>query len=268
MPVGDYEKPQIRKLAEEAYLPVAHKADSQDICFVPNGDYASFIEEYTGKIVPEGNFVTPDGKILGRHKGIIHYTVGQRKGLGISLGEGNFKHALFYFIPISAYVLGAIASEILPTPIKHYGLFRWDTWLVGFEALILFIIGFIPTTVPDPVVQVAVNFIASMQYNTFRQAEGIPMATTFCTNHIRQVGIGVAKLVRKHDQKGFHRGMEHLGMIVCFCVGAFLLSVFCKFMNEKSIWIALVPLLILFYRLAHADLTWEHDLLNKKPAGH
>ena len=169
--------------------------------------------------------------------------------LGISLGEGNFKHALFYFIPISAYVLGAIASEILPTPIKHYGLFRWDTWLVGFEALILFIIGFIPTTVPDPVVQVAVNFIASMQYNTFRQAEGIPMATTFCTNHIR-------------------RGMEHLGMIVCFCVGAFLLSVFCKFMNEKSIWIALVPLLILFYRLAHADLTWEHDLLNKKPAGH
>ena len=106
------------------------------------------------------------------------------------------------------------------------------------------------------------------RYNTFRQAEGIPMATTFCTNHIRQVGIGVAKLFRKHDQKGFHRGMEHLGMIVCFCVGAFLLSVFCKFMNEKSIWIALVPLLILFYRLAHADLTWEHDLLNKKPAGH
>lgn len=86
--------------------------------------------------------------------------------LGISLGEGNFKHALFYFIPISAYVLGAIASEILPTPIKHYGLFCWDTWLIGFEALILFILGFIPTTVPDPVVQVAVNFIASMQYNT------------------------------------------------------------------------------------------------------
>ena len=90
MPVVDYEKPQIRKLAEEAYLPVAHKADSQDICFVPNGDYASFIEEYTGKTVPEGNFVTPDGKILGRHKGIIHYTVGQRKGLGISLGERAF----------------------------------------------------------------------------------------------------------------------------------------------------------------------------------
>ena len=183
--------------------------------------------------------------------------------------------SVFYLLMLTSGIMGAYTYVVrggvfcnAPTPIKHYGLFRWDTWLVGFEALILFIIGFIPTTVPDPVVQVAVNFIASMQYNTFRQAEGIPMATTFCTNHIRQVGIGVAKLFRKHDQKGFHRGMEHLGMIVCFCVGAFLLSVFCKFMNEKSIWIALVPLLILFYRLAHADLTWEHDLLNKKPAGH
>ena len=225
---------------------MAHKADSQDICFVTEWRLRFLYRRIYRKDRSGRQFCDTGRENPRKTQRIIHYTVGQRKGLGISLGEGNFKHALFYFIPISAYVLGAIASEILPTPIKHYGLFRWDTWLVGFEALILFIIGFIPTTVPDPVVQVAVNFIASMQYNTFRQAEGIPMATTFCTNHIRQVGIGVAKLVRKHDQKGFHRGMEHLGMIVCFCVGAFLLSVFCKFMNEKSIWIALVPLLILF----------------------
>ena len=90
MPVGNYHKDEIRDMAEKLGLPVASKPDSQDICFVPNGDYASFIEEYTGKTVPEGNFVTPDGKILGRHKGIIHYTVGQRKGLGISLGERAF----------------------------------------------------------------------------------------------------------------------------------------------------------------------------------
>ena len=81
--------------------------------------------------------------------------------LGISLGEGNFKHALFYFIPISAYVLGAIASEILPTPIKHYGLFRWDTWLVGFEALILFIIGLL-TLLPQ------CSIIHSVKLRVFR----------------------------------------------------------------------------------------------------
>ena len=66
------------------------KPDSQDICFVPDGDYASFIRDYTGREIPEGNFVTPDGKILGKHKGIIHYTVGQRKGLGLALGHPAF----------------------------------------------------------------------------------------------------------------------------------------------------------------------------------
>ncbi len=188
--------------------------------------------------------------------------------MGIELGKGDFNNALYYFIPIFAYFFGAFISEILPTPIKCYGFFRWDTWLVGFEALILFIIGFIPKSVPDQFVQVAVNFIASMQYNTFRQAEGVPMATTFCTNHIRQVGIGFAKLFRKHDSKGFLRGIKHLGMIICFCLGATALAILCHFMNEKSIWIALVPLMILFVRLAHADLTWEHELLSKIPAGH
>lgn len=94
MPIGAYEKPEIRKLAREVGLPVAHKPDSQDICFVPEGDYAAFIEKYTGKTVPEGDFVTPEGKVLGRHKGIIHYTVGQRKGLGIALGQRAFVTAI------------------------------------------------------------------------------------------------------------------------------------------------------------------------------
>ena len=68
-------------MADEIGLLVAHKPDSQDICFVPDGDYASFIENTTDQVLPTGNFVTPEGKVLGKHKGIIHYTVGQRKGL-------------------------------------------------------------------------------------------------------------------------------------------------------------------------------------------
>ncbi len=90
MPVGDYEKDQIRKIAEDAGLLVASKPDSQDICFVPDGDYASYIEEQTTDGSVPGNFVTSDGTVVGRHKGIIHYTVGQRKGLGISLGYPVF----------------------------------------------------------------------------------------------------------------------------------------------------------------------------------
>ena len=90
MPVGNYSKDKIREMAEEIGLQVANKPDSQDICFVPDGDYATFIEENADTLIRQGNFVTPDGKILGKHKGIIHYTVGQRKGLGLALGYPAF----------------------------------------------------------------------------------------------------------------------------------------------------------------------------------
>ena len=90
MPVGDYSKDQIREIAEKINIRVAHKPDSQDICFVPDGDYAAFIDENTDVKIPQGNFVTSDGTILGRHKGITHYTVGQRKGLGLALGYPAF----------------------------------------------------------------------------------------------------------------------------------------------------------------------------------
>ena len=90
MPVGEYTKEEVRQIAEKIGLLVADKPDSQDICFVPDGDYASFIETHTGKKVSKGNFVLSDGTVIGQHKGIIHYTVGQRKGLGLALGFPAF----------------------------------------------------------------------------------------------------------------------------------------------------------------------------------
>lgn len=87
MPVGAYTKEQIRGFAGELGLSVAKKPDSQEICFVPDNDYARFIEEHAGGKIPEGNFVWTDGTVLGKHKGIIHYTVGQRKGLGLAMGR-------------------------------------------------------------------------------------------------------------------------------------------------------------------------------------
>lgn len=90
MPVGAYTKDEIRKIAEEVGLLVAHKKDSQEICFVPDNDYAGFIKNSTGKTIPKGNFVLADGKVIGEHQGIIHYTIGQRKGLNLSMGHPVF----------------------------------------------------------------------------------------------------------------------------------------------------------------------------------
>lgn len=90
MPVGEYTKDEIRDMANEIGLMVANKPDSQEICFIPDNDYAKFVEENTDCCLLEGNFVDRDGHILGRHKGITHYTVGQRKGLNLALGRPVF----------------------------------------------------------------------------------------------------------------------------------------------------------------------------------
>lgn len=95
MPIGQYSKDEIRQIAKEAGIPVADKPDSQDICFIPDGDYKAFLEKYAERKLPsEGNFVNQEGKVLGTHKGITNYTVGQRKGLGIALGKPVFVSAI------------------------------------------------------------------------------------------------------------------------------------------------------------------------------
>lgn len=88
-PLSSMTKEELRQAARLVGLCVADREDSQEICFIPSGDYASYIEDIVGPS-EEGNFVDKDGKVLGRHKGVIHYTVGQRKGLGVALGARAF----------------------------------------------------------------------------------------------------------------------------------------------------------------------------------
>ncbi|MFW5667986.1 MAG: tRNA 2-thiouridine(34) synthase MnmA [Acetivibrio ethanolgignens] len=90
MPVGEYTKEAIRQIAEEIGLQVAHKPDSQEICFIPDNDYGRFISENSGELVKPGNFVDEKGNILGTHRGIPYYTIGQRKGLNLSMGRPVF----------------------------------------------------------------------------------------------------------------------------------------------------------------------------------
>lgn len=109
-PLGGLTKAEVRKIAAVLGFPMAQKADSQDICFIPDGDYAAFIERFTGKRTEAGDFLAMDGSILGRHKGQLHYTVGQRKGLGIALGE-------------PAYVVAKSAADNTVTLGKNENLF-------------------------------------------------------------------------------------------------------------------------------------------------
>ena len=86
-PLGELTKEEARKIAQEQGFLNAKKKDSQDICFVPDGDYVRFMKEYTGKDYPAGDFLDMDGKVVGRHQGAVAYTRGQRKGLGLAMGH-------------------------------------------------------------------------------------------------------------------------------------------------------------------------------------
>lgn len=94
MPIGDYTKDEIRGIAEKIGIQVAHKQDSMEICFIPDNDYAKYIVDKTNYTCDSGNFVDVHNNIIGTHKGIIHYTVGQRKGLGLSMGKPVFVIAI------------------------------------------------------------------------------------------------------------------------------------------------------------------------------
>jgi tRNA-specific 2-thiouridylase len=114
-PLGSLEKREVRRQAIEMRIPVAHKGESQEICFVPNGDYARFVEAYIeqkGSAAPttQGELVAVDGKVLGEHRGIHHYTVGQRRGLGVATGEPMY---VVQIEPASRRVFVGLQEELL-----------------------------------------------------------------------------------------------------------------------------------------------------------
>lgn len=186
----------------------------------------------------------------------------------MAIGSGKFGQALYYLIPMGAYLLGAIISEALPKPIKKLKLMRWDTFLILIEMAVVLLLGFLPESAPYQISQIAINFICSMQYNTFRQAQGVSMATTFCTNHIRQVGVWIVKAFTSKEERSINRILHHLAMLLCFVLGGILSTFLCGIMQGRAIWIALIPLLIIFSDLLYADLHTEKDKMSMKPRGH
>lgn len=186
----------------------------------------------------------------------------------IALGSADWKRALYLVLPISAYLFGAFVSEHLGKSVKRLHLFRWDTILIGLECLIVFLLGLLPESAPDQICQVALNFICSMQFNTFRQMEGIPAATTFVTNHLRQVGSNLSRYLRHHDRMSAKRIRVHGSLTLLFLLGTLISTICCHLFSYRSIWGACLVLLVIFFRLARVDRSVERDLIDRVPHGH
>jgi uncharacterized membrane protein YoaK (UPF0700 family) len=126
-----------------------------------------------------------------------------------------------------------------------------------------------PADWPDQICQVTLNFACAMQFNTYRQVEGVPAATTFVTNHIRQIGSNLAKLARHPQSQALRsRVLTHASLLGFFVVGAIVSTVMCGAFSYASLLGALVPLGVVLAGLLHADLVSERGQLAAVPHGH
>ena len=150
-PLGELSKTETRQIAQEHGFLNARKHDSQDICFVPSGHYSDFIRRYTGREYPEGDFIDPGGRVLGRHKGIIRYTIGQRKGLGLAMKHPVYVSAVdpvhntvtltaeeaLYSDSLTADNLNLVSVPSIPEPMRIKAKVRYrqeEQWATAVQA--------------------------------------------------------------------------------------------------------------------------------------
>lgn len=173
----------------------------------------------------------------------------------IKIGSGDFIQALYYLIPLTAYFIGTIISEAISGPIKRLSDIRWDTILILIEITVVIFLGLLSESAPYQISQILISFICSMQYNTFQKTRKVPVATTFCTNHIRQAGKSFVNFVKSPEDRAMKNKFKiHMEMIGAFIVGGIISTILCHLFLGKAILFTLIPLGITFIRLIRYDI--------------
>lgn len=162
----------------------------------------------------------------------------------IALGNGEWGEFFYYFIPMTAYFMGAFISESVPNYIKWRLHIRWETLFLLLEMAAVILLGLLPESAPYRISQVVINLFASMQYNTFRQA------------------------VRHRDKSAFQRMLAHCRMLLSFVLGGTSAAVLCRYLLGRAILFTLVPLGYLFIDFLMEDVRSGRERLARKPEGH
>lgn len=174
--------------------------------------------------------------------------------LAMAIGVFKWQKVLYLIIPISAYFLGSILSEVMNKKMNNKHAFRWSTIFIAVEIITVIILGFLPLSIPHQISQVTLNFICSMQFATFRKDEGVAMATTFVTNHIRETGRNFVDYVVEKDNKYKEKAGRHGMMILMFIVGGIISTILCTYLDGKAIWGILPVLIFLFIKFIVSDI--------------
>ncbi len=173
--------------------------------------------------------------------------------LAIHFMRKDYGQALYYVLPIMAYMIGIGCTIYIPIWLSGLHTLKWETVFIGCEIIVLFILSFLPSTASHGVTNVPISFICAMQYNTFRKSNGIPLATTFCTNNLRQAVIHFCTGMQKKQQENKIKSLYYISILLCFVFGAGVGTFLIHIIAEKSLIFCCIILLPAFFVLLCAD---------------
>lgn len=159
--------------------------------------------------------------------------------------QGNFKDGIKYLVPISAFILGLLASEYMRQHFKYMKKIHWRQVVLFIEILLLFIVGFIPTNL-NPLANALVSFVCAIQVQTFKKIKGISYSSTMCIGNIRKATESLYKYLYYKDRRQLLKSLEYYGVVILFAIGAGLGGVITNQLQSKAIWISCGLLIISF----------------------
>ncbi|MGN1318862.1 MAG: YoaK family protein [Lachnospirales bacterium] len=158
---------------------------------------------------------------------------------GISLAKGDFYGAFNFFVPIAAFALGVITTELIRKKFKYISLFHWRNIIITIEILLIFMVGFIPEEINQPA-NIIVSFVCAMQVATFKRVWNCPCATTMCTGNLRSGTENLFKYIDTKDKEFLVKSCIYFSVIMFFIVGAAIGAVASILLGIKSIWITCI----------------------------
>lgn len=167
--------------------------------------------------------------------------------LSINLSQKDFSKALYYLMPILAFFIGVIITEIMKNKASKSSWFAWQNGVLILETILLFVIGLFSFKVPNAVVNITISFVCSVQVSAFRLLAGNPYASTMCTGNLRSAAEHLFKGLHKKDDKALAASATYFIILLSFCIGAILGTGAASFIGGKSIFICCLLLLFIIY---------------------
>lgn len=169
--------------------------------------------------------------------------------LGIHMAKGVFTDCLVYLAPIFAFLLGVLITELLKRKFSPRKFVEWQHIVVFIEIVLLFVIGFLPQAVPNAVVNIAISFVCSMQFNSFRKTSGLPYASTMCTGNLRSAGEFLFTFLETKDKESGKKSLRYFAVILVFLAGAALGTLLCGLLGAAAVWVCCGVLAAAFFMM-------------------